>query len=635
MNLPTVDNRTALGRIVPITCALALLHFGQDFLKPIAIAAILSLVITPLARKLAASGLGRTVSTLVSVLLVGAVVVWISAVLAIQLVAVAADLPQYKAAIAAKVESIRASTLKPFEQIEAELRGVLPQGPNARSTDRRLPAAESVETPVAVQIQQVPQSAGDMVSKLVSALWGPLGEAGIVFVLLVFILMERESLSDRVIRLVGEAELGVTVQTLTEAAEGVSKFFLSQALVNATFGLVVALGMWALGVPHAALWGVVSALLRFIPHVGVFGAAALIAVFSAAVDPGWSLVMWSLGLFLALELLVAHVVEPQVYGHSTGLAPLAVIVSALFWGAMWGPVGLLLSTPLTLCLVVIGRHVRALEPLTILLSEAPGLTAGQRFYQRALSGNFEAILRDARLYLRRGSFAKYCDHVLLPGLALSATDFSAGRIDGPKRQRVQTQLVRLVESLSAMQPERRAGRRRPPVSLVDANVGSHLRKMREARLGKWQGRLDVPYRSIVLCLGFGTERDELLMELMVRALRENGVDARSVSLDDPQDPAAADKSVLVGTAFMVYPRQDDMDRWCIVAAELRAALPQAILATIKLRLFRGDAGEDERVMQHVDLVVHSYAEAEAFVMQHHAPSVETVGVRAAAGLSPP
>ncbi|AMM26012.1 AI-2E family transporter [Variovorax sp. PAMC 28711] len=632
MNVPTVDTRIVLGRIVPLTCALALLHFGQDFLKPIAVAAILSLVITPLARKLAASGLGRTVSTLVSVLLVGAVVVWISAVLAIQLVAVAADLPQYKAAIATKVESIRASTLRPFEQIEAELKGVLPQGPStARSADRQLPAAEAVETLMAVQIHQVPQSAGDMVSKLVSALWGPLGEAGIVFVLLVFILMERESLSDRVIRLVGEAELGVTVQTLTEAAEGVSKFFLSQALVNTTFGLVVALGMWALGVPHAALWGVVSALLRFIPYVGVFGAAALIGVFSAAVDPGWSLVIWSLGLFLALELLVAHVVEPQVYGHSTGLAPLAVIVSALFWGAMWGPVGLLLSTPLTLCLVVIGRHVRALEPLTILLSEAPGLTAGQRFYQRALSGNSEAILRDARLYLRRGSFAKYCDHVLLPGLALSAADFSVGRIDGPQRERVQANIVRLAESLSATQPERRASRRRPPVSLVDANIGAHLRKMREARMGKWQGRLDVPSRSIVLCLGFGTERDELLMELTVRALRENGVDARSVSLDDPQDPAAADKSILVGTAFLVYPQQEAIDQWCAIATELRAALPQAILATIKLRLFRDDVGDEERVKQHVDLVVRSYAEAEAFVLQGNAPDGQPGAAIAAAG----
>jgi predicted PurR-regulated permease PerM len=615
--------RLGIGTVVPATCLLLLLHFGQDVLRPIAIAAVLSLVIAPLARKLTRTGMGRTIATLVSVVMVAVCVVCMSAVLAIQLVDVGAGLPQYRAAITSKVESVREVVVRPFERFEAELKGVAPQAtpapapaPRARSSARSAaPAAPVASTePLPVQIRQTPPSAGDLVSKLLASLWGPIGEAGIVFILLVFILLEHESLSDRFIRVIGVAELGPTVQALSDTAQGVSRYFMSQVIVNATFGAIVGVGLWAIGIPHAALWGSISALLRFVPYVGVLGAAALIAIFSAAVDPGWSLVLSSLTLFMVLELVVAHVVEPQVYGHSTGLAPLAVIVSALFWGAMWGPVGLLLSTPLTLIIVVVGRHVRALEPLSILLTDAPGLNAGQRFYQRALSENTAAIIKDARLYLRRSTFAKYCDQVLLPGLALAGLDFQLGRIDARQRARIEKTVVGLAETLAGGRSGKRFGRRRSTVSLADASLGSRLRQIRESRLGPYQGRLDVPSQSVVLCAGFGSDRDELLTELLVRALRQDDVDARSVSLAEPPDPDMADKASLVGTVFLAYPRHDAVDAWRATAAEMRAALPHAAIATVKLPLDEAAAAEDE-VKDSVDLILHSYSEAEAFVMQ--------------------
>jgi len=609
-----------VGRVVWFSFVLGLLHFGQDFLKPLAIAGVLSLVISPLVRKLARAGLGRIASTLISVFLVAACVVWMGAVLAIQLVAVGGDLPQYRSAIVAKMASVQEIAVAPFERFEAQLRGPAPvvETPEAapRSRSRRQPAAAApVETPPVVQVQPPARSAGDMLSKLLSGLWGPVGDAGIVLVLLVFILLERESLGDRFIRLAGESKLGTTVQALTDAAQGVSRFFLSQATVNIAFGVVVGASLWVLGVPHAALWAVISALLRFVPYVGVLGAAGLIGVFSAAVDPGWSLTLTALGVFLVLELLVAHVVEPQVYGHSTGLAPLAVIVSALFWAALWGPVGLLLSTPLTLCLVVIGRHVQTLAPLTVLLSESPGLNAGQRFYQRCLAASSDAIQQDARAYLKRNSLAKYCDNVLLPGIGLAAADYRQGLISQGQRERIQRNMLSLVSAITRSRPERRSGRRRAPVSLVNASVGAHLRQLRQERLGQWQGRLDVPAQSIVLCVGFETERDDLLSELLVVALREGEVDARSVSLAEPQDPAMADKSDLVGTVFFVFPQAEQLASWLENVARFRAALPQAILATVYLRL-DDTAAAEEAVAGHVDLVLHSYAEAEAFVLQH-------------------
>ncbi|RZM01130.1 MAG: AI-2E family transporter [Variovorax sp.] len=616
------DRGVRIGRVVPATCVLVLLHFGQDFLKPLAIASMLSLVVAPLVRRLARGGLGPTTSTLVSVALVAACVVWMSAVLTIQLVSVAADLPRYRAAIETKVDSVREMTVRPFERFDAQLRGaaVVPEtGRDRAGASSRSPSSQTASgrTQAQAQVQasapaQTP-SATDLVSKLLSALVGPVGEAGIVFVLLVFILLERESLGDRFIRLVGEAKLGTTVQALNDTAQGVSRFFLAQSIVNVTFGAVVGAGLWLIGIPHAALWGAIAGLLRFVPYVGVLGAAALIALFSAAVDPGWRLVLASLGLFLALELLVAHVVEPQVYGHSTGLAPLAVIVSALFWGALWGPVGLLLSTPLTLCLVVVGRHMKALEPLTILLTDSPGLDAGQRFYQRALSGAADAIIRDARAFLRRDSFARYCDQVLLPGLALGVADFHAGRIDALQRLRVQTQVVRLAEAFATAQLGWRA-RRRASIVLTDAHIGTRLRQMREARLGRWQGKLDVPTGSIVLCVSSGSDRDELLTELLVRALSDADIDARSVSLGEPPDPSRDDKARLVGTVFVTYPTQESFATWTALTGEFRAALPHAVLATVRLSLDTTAVAEDV-VAAQVDLVLHSYAEAETFMLQ--------------------
>jgi len=437
-----------------------------------------------------------------------------------------------------------------------------------------------------------------------------------VLVLLVFISLEHESLRDRLVRLAGQAEVSRTIQTLADAAGGVSRFFFSQFIVNATFGTLIGVVLWGAGVPHAALWGALSGVLRFVPYLGIGAAGLTIALFVAAIDPGWSLAVFCIVLFVVLELFVANVVEPKIYGHSSGMSPLAVIVSAVFWGAMWGPVGLLLSTPLTLCLVMAGRHVRGLEPVTILLGDAPSVSGAQRFYQRLLAGDSVSIVRDAHPYLRRASFARYCDKILLPGLALAAADYRAGKVDADQMARLRAAVAEVAveltpESGSAPGKGVRIRRRRRDVSLLDASLGKHLRQMRIEREGRWQGSLDVPQQSVVLCAGLAAERDEAMGELLVRSLREAQVDARSVTLNDGDAPDA-DKAAIVSTVFLVYPLEDALDVWLASAAELRARLPQALLATIRLA--------DERstvpvalVERHVDMVLRSFEEALAFV----------------------
>jgi predicted PurR-regulated permease PerM len=601
--------------VVTATCAVALLHFGREVLEPVALAAILSLVIAPLIHSLGRFGLRRVTATLVAVALVGSCVVGGSVILASQLVAVSGDLPHYRAAFRAKAEKIRELTERPFARLEAELGALAPQpapGINKPGTQAR---AGSTPEPIAVEIHPPRLTTSEALARLASVAWGPLGEAGLVVILLVFTLLEHESLRDRLVRLAGQSGVSRTIKTLSDAARGVSRFFFTQFLVNATFGATVGFALWGIGMPHAALWGTLSGLLRFVPYLGALAAGAIIALFATAIDPGWTLGITCLALFVCLELAVANIVEPKVYGHSTGLSPLAVIVSALFWGAVWGPVGLLISTPLTLCLVVAGRHVRALEPLTILLGEAPNVSAAERFYQRLLSGETNAIVQDTRAYLRRSSFARYCDQVLLPGLALAAAGQHAGEVDERQLAGIRAIIVEMAGSLGELVygPAKRRSSRN--VSLLDANVGAHLRHLREARLGRWQGPLNVPSHSVVVCAGLGSERDDVLNELLVLALREAQVDARSVSVATPEERPGHDTAELVFAAFITYPPAAALEDWVAAVSEMRAGLPDALLVTI--RMPSGEVlAEQSIIEQHVDMVLRSYEEGLAFVESH-------------------
>jgi len=610
----TLFKHLTASTIVTATCVLGLLYFGRDVLEPLALASILSLVLAPLIRTLRRVGLPQLPATLLSVVLAGTCVVGIGTILAFQLVAVTRDLPQYRAAIKSKVEKVREITERPFARLEAELSAVTPQfapPPAPPVTVKRGTLTTPANQPLPVEVRAPRPTTRDALARILSWVLGPIGEAGLVLVLLVFILLEHESLRDRAIRLAGQAEIGRTVRALADATRGVSRFFLSQFIVNLTFGALIGAVLWAFGVPHALLWGALSGLMRFVPYLGIMAAGAMIAVFVAAIDPGWTLALSCLAVFVALELLVANVIEPKVYGHSSGLSPLAVIVSALFWGALWGPIGLLLSTPLTLCLVVAGRHVRALEPVTILLGEVPNVTHSQRFYQRVLSGDRRAIIEDARGYIARHGFARYCDQVLLPGLVLAVAEQRGNQLDSAQAEHIRATIADVATALTPVSAFP-GNRRRQRVSLLDANVGAHLRKMREEKLGRWQGSLDVPARSVVLCAGLGTERDDILTELLVRTLREADIDARSTVVGAEQESPGPDAADLISTVFITYPVEATLAQWLDAAKDLHARLPNVLLVTIRLPF--GEASVSQAVVQeHVDMVLRSFEESLAFV----------------------
>jgi hypothetical protein len=455
-----------------------------------------------------------------------------------------------------------------------------------------------------VEIRQQRQGAGATLSRLFITVSGPVAEAAVVLVLLLFMLLGRDSIRERLIRLAGESEVARMTQALADTDEGVSRFFASLVAVNAAFAGVASIALALLGVPHAILWGSLLGILRFVPYVGVPAAIAVVTLFAAGVDPGWSLALSVLATLVALDVLLANAIEPHVYGHTMGLAPFGIIVAALLWGALWGPVGLIISTPLTLCLVVAGRHVNALAPVALLFGESPGMTRALRLYHLALGGETQDVLDEARSHVRRDGLARFCDDALLPALALGAADRRSGRIDNRQDKRIRALLVHLVESL------RGSGGRRARASLVEASVGTQLRWMRETRLGPWQGSLDVPERSVILCAGLAAERDELLTELLVRSLRAAHLDARSVILDPRLPDQGDDKAGLVSLVLLTFPTEDGLPAWREGCEALRARLPHAVFAAVRPPDGIDEAVVPEREVQgEVQIVLHSFSEA--------------------------
>jgi predicted PurR-regulated permease PerM len=604
--------RLSSAFLVGATCILALLYVGRGILQPLAIASILSLIVRPLIRYLGRLGVNRTIAAMLSVLLAGICVVALTVILTVQLASVTSELPRYRAAIQEKIERVRGLAERPFARLEEELSAVVPLGPDFNNGEN---SANSSAAPMGGQAAATQLTVRNLAVRLFSLTWGPIGQAGIVLVLLIFILLEQESLRDRVVWLAGRADMSRTMNALGDAAEGVSKFFFSQFIVNAVFGAAIGLVLWLAGIPHAVLWGTLSGLLRFVPYLGALTSGLVIGVFIAAISPDWWLPLGFLALFISLEVVVANLVEPWVYGHSSGLSPLAIILSALFWGSLWGPVGLLLSTPLTLCLVVAGRHVAALELITVLLGKAPDLSLAERFYQRALAGESDTLVRSAHEYLAKNSFAKYCDQVLLPGIALAALDFQSGQIGGIQRGRLRAAMTALMETLVQSGSTVRRFGRRQHVPLLNSSLGAHLRELRMARLGRWQGSLDVPLHSVVICAGLQNDRDDLLSELLVHALSATGMDVRSLTLDKSRESPDTQKLELVCMVFMVFPLKETFERWVDAVDAFRAALPEALFVTIRPP-FEANIADPSAVGEHVDMVLASFEEGFAFVTTH-------------------
>jgi hypothetical protein len=434
-----------------------------------------------------------------------------------------------------------------------------------------------------VELHAPPADPFQIIERVLASVWVPVETTGIVLVVLVFVLLEHESLRDRFIRIAGGTHIRLTTLALNDAGARLSRFFVSQFAVNLGVGAAIGLGLAILGVPHAMLWGALAAILRFVPYVGVWIAALFSIALAIAVVPGWSLAVSTLALFVLVEVIAGQVVEPQLYGHTTGLSPLSVVVAAIFWSSLWGPVGLILSTPLTLCLLVLGRHIEALSFLDLLLGDTAALSLPQKFYQRALSGDSHEIIANARTFLKRNSFAAYCDLILMPALHLGLLDYEIGVINDGQQMKIRDVIVTVVSALGSERPSQ--SRRRQGASVLDrVSSGRTLRQYREQLTGKWQGPLSVRPGSVMICLGMGSNADDLAAELLVRILLEHELDARHFSIEDADTELPADATP-GGTAIVYLVSafsQMERGRHEVVVERVRQLLPGALLVNVLL-----------------------------------------------------
>ncbi len=453
---PDRPRRISFLTLILITAAL---YFGRDVLIPLALAVLISFILAPLVQRLQAMRLGRVPAVLLVVVLVFGGVGALGWTMGRQLVSFAETLPRYEQNIRSKAAVLRGGgagvldqARKTVDHLRQDLGVATPGSPPAavgrvegrlEEKTRATPSA-----PVPVTVVEPAETPLTVLRTTVFPLLGPLGTAGLVLIFVIFMLIQREDLRDRLLRLLGQGRLNASTQALDEAAQRVSRYLLMQSLINAGTGTAVGIGLFFIGVPNALLWGLLAAVLRFIPYVGPWVSASLPVLISLAVFPGWAKPLETLALFLLIELVSNNVVEPLVYGSETGISTLGILVSAVFWTWLWGPVGLLMATPLTVCLVVIGRYVPQLQFLDVLLGDQPPLPLEAQVYHRLLAMNPEEAGTLLEGCIQERTVAELYDGVLIPALILAERDRHRGELSPEREEFIATTIRNWIEDLA-------------------------------------------------------------------------------------------------------------------------------------------------------------------------------------------
>jgi predicted PurR-regulated permease PerM len=445
----------AADTVIIVTAIVAGLYFGRDVLVPIALAVLLSFVLAPVVIALARLHLGKVASVLTTVIVAFALLAGLGTIIGRQLSQLAENLPQYQVVIGKKLATVRSSDFGRgvVQKASDALQGLDAKIVKSPASSATAPPAGQATQPLnppllPVEVHEPAPGPVQILQSIVSALLPPLATAAIVIIFVIFILLQREDLRDRFIGLIGAHDLHRTTKALDDAAFRLSRYFLALTGINAVFGVLIAIGLMVIGVPNPILWGIVGAVLRFVPYIGALISAAFPLALAAAVDPGWSMVLETGLLFIVLETAMGQVVEPQLFGHTTGMSPLAIIVAAAFWTLIWGTTGLLLSTPITACLVVLGRHVESLNFIELLLGDKPALSPVQSFYQRILASDPDEVAFQAEILLKDMSLLDYYEEVAMPALALAQVDVSRGVLEFDRQIEVCASVERVADDLS-------------------------------------------------------------------------------------------------------------------------------------------------------------------------------------------
>ncbi|MCF3946756.1 AI-2E family transporter [Acidiphilium sp. AL] len=496
---PGIPGVHGLTTLVASVVVVAALYLGREVLIPITLAVLLSFLVAPIVHVLRSWHLGRIPAVLVTMILLLGVLAGLGAVIGTQVAGLVQNIPQERAALVHKVETLRTMTVGNLGRLVKGAGDELKRDTLARP--KKQTAAPAQPPPLRVRVVHRPISGTQLARRIVLPTLGPLALVFLVFTVAGFVLVYQDDLRDRLIRLFGSHDLHRTTTALDDAAHRLSRYFLAKFLINLGSGVVVGVGLAVIGVPGAILWGVVTMLARFVPYIGSVIAAVPPALLAAAIAPGWSMVIWTLVLFIVTEAIAGQVVEPMAYGHSTGLSPISVLVAAIFWSFIWGPIGLLLSTPLTLCGVVLGQHFKRLEFFAVIFGNQPALTAVESFYQRALAGDPDDVADQAEIVLRDRLLGEYYDEVVLPALRFAAADADRGVLYPGQIERVEATIHELMTVLDERD-----------------EIAAMLH------------RVDFASPS-VLCFAGRGRLDELAASLLTQLLRWRGIGARVVSFD--------------------------------------------------------------------------------------------------------
>jgi predicted PurR-regulated permease PerM len=541
------DSRAALLQGLMIgALVVGTLYIAREVLLPLALAILLSFVLTPLLLLLRKVKVPRVLAVIIVVTLAFAIIFGLGWMISQQASQLAGDLPRYQHVLAEKIATLRksASSSTTLEKAAGALKGIedelnqssAPQAPSAAPTPGL--GDQAPAKPVLVEITKPQPRWFEILQSVLGTVLPPLATAGIVILFVIFILLQREDLRDRLVRLAGASDMQRATATMNDAATRLSGYFLRQVLINSAYGVFIALGLWAIGIPSPMVWGILAMLMRFVPYVGPFIAAAPPVLLGAVVDPGWTTMLLTGGLFLGSELIMGQVVEPLVYGHGTGLSPIAVILSTVFWTWLWGPLGLLLAMPLTVCLVVLGRHVEGLNFLEVLLGDKPALTPAQSFYQRSLIGDSAEATYQAELCLKQGRpLVDYLDEVALGGLKLAERDAERGSLDVENLETIDATVDEMMDNLTDFEPRRWFRKVRTEIEVEEAPGGlaslANLEEEEVDQIPMLEGELAPGWEveDAVLCVGGRTPLDEAAARMLAGALQRQGLQARSLPSD--------------------------------------------------------------------------------------------------------
>ena len=509
------------------------LYLARDVLIPITLAVFLTFFLAPIVRLLQRARFPRVAAVAVSVLLALAIILLLGGIIGAQLKSLIADAPQYQSTVINKFESLHSAVNGLVKQVTGRLE---PVHESPKSAPDASGEAEPDQAPIPVVIASSSSGYLETARLVLEPILSPLSTLAIVLIVTIFILVRQEDLRDRLIRLFGSNDLHRTTLAIDDATQRLTRYFLTQAAINASFGLLIGVGLFLIGLPSPVLWGLLAALLRFVPYVGSITAAVLPIALAAAVDPGWSKALWTAGLFIVAEGVTGQILEPVLYGSSTGLSPTAVVIVAIFWSWIWGPIGLILSTPLTLCLVVLGRHVRRLEFFDVLLGDRPALTPVETLYQRLLAGDPDEVLEQADVLMKGRALSSYYDDIALKALRLVASDLSRGVVKPGQLEKIQDVMLGLIQDLEPhedVDPTLTAAQAKAAVVEV-AGVARPERETatQPAPEGQVHESANLPdvWRTerSVLCVAGRDPLDGVVASMLAQLLRKHGLGARPV-----------------------------------------------------------------------------------------------------------